>query len=613
MSTPPITMAPSRRDPRVAAVDVGAHALLNCYLREATGWWFEGASTGGTDDGRGDQVAMLPVLRGAGHLRVALAYRSPTYRHRFHLPAVLVAGDRPARPVDLVTLVALLVDQLESDGEDGDQWGGPGCDGHAAALVARVLDSVDAVASHLAVRADEVDDLWSPAPLSFGRPEQALLLGHPVHPTPKSRGEMGPRERRATPPSWPAASRCRGGPSTPRWSVHDSATGTPATELVVDLLRDGRSPTRPRSTHALVGLARPRRCCRPTPARRTTCWPTPASADLFDSGAVVVDLGPLGTRGPADHVGAHRLPPRLAVAAQVLAPRAGRPTRMRVTLPKELGRAVEAARLAATEVGARAARRWPRTSASCTTRPTWRCAATARCVPGFSVLLRDNRWRAERPPATSTALTTLCQDHPGGGPSRLGAHRRRPGRARTGRPPHEVGREWFARFCEVAVRVAGAALPRGRPVLRGPPAEHPGRAGGRLAGARRLPRQPGLLPPGARPTPTCAAVIPGLGEVTESIFPEALADERLVYYLFLNLTLGVVNALGAGGLRRRGRAAGRPARPSSRPSGPGAAATRPRCSTTSSTTTAGRARPTCAPASTTSTSWSATSPPSRST
>jgi spermidine-citrate ligase len=39
-------------------------------------------------------------------------------------------------------------------------------------------------------------------------------------------------------------------------------------------------------------------------------------------------------------------------------------------------------------------------------------------------------------------------------------------------------------------------------------------------------------------------VIPGLGEVTESIFPESLADERLVYYLFVNLSLGVVNALG---------------------------------------------------------------------
>jgi siderophore synthetase component len=42
-------------------------------------------------------------------------------------------------------------------------------------------------------------------------------------------------------------------------------------------------------------------------------------------------------------------------------------------------------------------------------------------------------------------------------------------------------------------------------------------------------------------------VLPGLGEASESIFPEELADERLVYYPFLNLTLGVINALGAAG------------------------------------------------------------------
>ena len=43
------------------------------------------------------------------------------------------------------------------------------------------------------------------------------------------------------------------------------------------------------------------------------------------------------------------------------------------------------------------------------------------------------------------------------------------------------------------------------------------------------------------------AVIPELGEASESIFPEALADERLVYYPFINNALGVIDALAAGG------------------------------------------------------------------
>ena len=43
------------------------------------------------------------------------------------------------------------------------------------------------------------------------------------------------------------------------------------------------------------------------------------------------------------------------------------------------------------------------------------------------------------------------------------------------------------------------------------------------------------------------AIVPGIGEASESIFPEALADERLVYYPFVNNALGVVDALGVAG------------------------------------------------------------------
>ena len=47
-----------------------------------------------------------------------------------------------------------------------------------------------------------------------------------------------------------------------------------------------------------------------------------------------------------------------------------------------------------------------------------------------------------------------------------------------------------------------------------------------------------------RTSPACS---PRHGEASESIFPEALADERLVYYPFVNNALGVIDALAAGG------------------------------------------------------------------
>ena len=49
------------------------------------------------------------------------------------------------------------------------------------------------------------------------------------------------------------------------------------------------------------------------------------------------------------------------------------------------------------------------------------------------------------------------------------------------------------------------------------------------------------------------SVMPGLGEKTESIFPEDLANERLVYYLIINQVFSVINALGTQGLVGEGK------------------------------------------------------------
>ena len=83
---------------------------------------------------------------------------------------------------------------------------------------------------------------------------------------------------------------------------------------------------------------------------------------------------------------------------------------MRVSLPKELRRAVEAKRLSQTEVGDAAQRIAPRFE-------ILHDPAYLR-IPGedgFSVLLRENRWPGA---ADVSALTVLCQDNPFGGPSR---------------------------------------------------------------------------------------------------------------------------------------------------------------------------------------------------
>jgi siderophore synthetase component len=201
---------------------------------------------------------------------------------------------------------------------------------------------------------------------------------------------------------------------------------------------------------------------------------------------------------------------------------------------------VESAALARTEIGQRAGAAAPRFSLL--QDPAYLTVTSdGEISNGFSVLLRENRWLPGGP-SDVTALTTLCQDHPYTGRSRLAAIVAAIAKRET-RAEADVAREWFGRFCEIVVRSlirlyldvglcfeahqqnTLVELDDGWPV-HGVYRDSQGYFHREAAHA------------------DLTRVMPGIGEATESIFPEKLADERLVYYLFVNLTLGVVNALG---------------------------------------------------------------------
>lgn len=516
------------RDPHAAATSVALHALLNCHAREdercrlvaagdAVGPVAAACADGAT------HVLVVPLPSRQAQALAAVTYRSHTGRHRYALPVQLsVAGLEP-RPIALHTLAALLADELGADDPRGD--------GDAATLLERILDSRAAIAAHLEDRAEEIDELWSAAPLSFARSEQALLLGHQLHPTPKSRGEMRPPERRAYAPEAAAAFPLHWFAADPALVRHDSAAGAPAPELARALLAPDDIP-----------LAATDRVLLPAhPWEAAHLRADPALGDLFASGAVE-HLGPLGppvrptTSVRTVHRGAWPWQLKFSLHVRVT-------NSMRVTLPKELDRAVEAARLAQTEIGAAADAAAPRLRIL--QDPAYLTLQhDDEVLRGFSVLLRENPW-AGGPDEDVTAVTTLCQDHPHGGRSRLGAivdglaHE-------SGTPPATVARRWFAAFCDVAVRsiirlyldVGLCFEPHQQNTLLELDGGWPVRCVIRDSQGyfhRELAHA------------DITAVLPGHGEATESIFPEALADERLVYYPFVNLTLGVITALGMTG------------------------------------------------------------------
>lgn len=504
-----------------AATTAATETLLNCYLREAR-----------ADLAPHDDTLRIPVRGGEAAVVVEVRYWSPTFRHRYSGPAGLAIGDGQPTPLGLPALAGLLFDELGVD--------------TATTTMGRMLESVQSVAQFLDVRRAEIGRLWSAEPLGFIESEQALLLGHPLHPTPKSRSEMSPADRRAYSPELQSRFPLRWLAAEPEAIRHDSATGTPAPALVEQMLRADPATDTAALDRALAALGE--RVLLPAhPWELDFLRHQPDIADLFADGTLV-DLGPFGspvtptTSVRTVYQGAWPWQLKFSLHVSVT-------NSVRVTLPKELERAVEAKVLRQSTLGREAARIAP--AFVCIDDPAFLTVVRdGQVVDGFSVLLRENRWPTGS--ATDvTAVTTLCQDHPFGETSRLGSIVRRLADD-GGMPLHAAGRTWFEAFCDVAV-VSLVRLYLDAGLCFEPHQQNTllelDRAG--------LPQRciyrdsQGYFHREAAHDDVCQ-VLPGHGEASESIFPEALADERLVYYPFLNLTLGIVNALGAAGCADEG-------------------------------------------------------------
>jgi siderophore synthetase component len=132
--------------------------LLRCWVRET-----------GTPVPAEGEVLELPLQASRTCLRADVRYRSEVGHHRFG--AVRLGS---GAPVTAVTVAALLTTESDEVAPEA-----------ATDLVGRVADSVATVARQLRWRCAAPED--PPGTTPFLAAEQGLLLGHPLHPTPKSR------------------------------------------------------------------------------------------------------------------------------------------------------------------------------------------------------------------------------------------------------------------------------------------------------------------------------------------------------------------------------------------------------------------------------------------
>ncbi|MFE7132243.1 IucA/IucC family protein [Streptomyces sp. NPDC057638] len=498
-------------DPRRAADTAAVESLLRCWVREH-----------GVTDPAGPTLR-LPLPASGTALLVPVRYWSPTGWHRFG-PPVLADAPEDAVPADAVTVAALL-------GREGGQ-------GDGGDLVGRVADSVRHTARFIAARRAR------PAPAAgadlFLTAEQSLLLGHPLHPTPKSREGLSESEARLYSPelhgSFPL-----------HWMAVDRsvlATDSAWTE-------QGRVLPADRITARLLGeLPLPERAValpvHPWQARELRHR---ADVTALLAAGLLHDLGPHGV--PWHPTSSIRTVHRPGVPAMLKLSLGVRITNSRrENLRKELHRGVEVHRLLRTGL----AERWraAHPGFDIVRDPAWLAVDTSAvdlagggAVPGLDVMIRHNPF-GPQDDAVCVAALTSPRPWPGQSAShsrlaRIVAHLVR----RTGRPCAAVAAEWFLRYLDHVVRpvlwldaMAGVALEAHQQntiVLLD--------SDGWPAGGRYRDNQGYYFRESRRAE--LDQRLPGIGALSDTFVSDDVTDERFAYYLAINNIFGLIGAFGS--------------------------------------------------------------------
>lgn len=535
-------------DPHTAARSAATENLLRCWVRETD----LTAPTNGT--------LRLPLPASGTSLLVPVRYWSPTGWHRFGQPR-LTTAPASSPPVDAVTLAALLARETagppaatSSDtaattslpaaatsatvSEPGAAVGR----GDEGDLVARVADSLRRTATFIRDRREhpaEAHDLFLGA-------EQALLLGHPLHPTPKSREGLTEAEARLYSPELNGSFPLHWMAVSPSLLAADSAWTERGRPVPADHLtrRLGGTGLPLPDGYAALPL-------HPWQARELRH--REPVAVLLDSG-LLRDLGPFGTAWhPTSSV---RTVHRSGAAAMLKLSLGLRITNSRrENLRKELHRGVEVHRLLRTGLS----QQWQAVHPGfdIVRDPAWLAVDDpgGRPVPGLDVMIRHNPFApADDVACVAGLVSPLPVAAPDGTP--FAPHTPWPMRsrlaqlvarlaARTGRPVGAVATEWFLRYLEQVVRPVlwldsevGIALEAHQQntllLLDGD---------GWPAGGRYRDNQGYYFRESRRAE--LDARLPGIGERSDTFVSDEVTDERFGYYLAVNNVLGLIGAFGS--------------------------------------------------------------------
>ncbi|HTJ68820.1 MAG TPA: IucA/IucC family protein [Actinospica sp.] len=480
-----------------AAARLAVESLLRCWVREHRV--------------PRPAAADLVLEIGPGTVTVPVRYWSATGWHRF---GQALSDEGPITPAELARLMGEATAEHEA----------------AEDLAARAGESADRIAAHLA---DRAANPGFPDPETTGiqttpflAAEQALLAGHPLHPTPKSRDNLAETDY---------SPELRGGFQLDWFSVdesliaEDSELGPTAHDLCTFL--SGMLPD--------DGMLVPAH-----PWQAADLLRRPAVKRLVDDGKLR-HCGKSGARWFATSSLRTVYRPDVPVMMK-LSLGLNITNSKRENLRTELLRGIEAHRLFAGEAGSRLL----------AAHPNFRMLTDAGYlavdgVPGLDVSLRHSPFRPIDYVYCVAALTDLGRGaiSADGAANELAAHIKGLAAA-TGRPTRAVAADWFGRYmahlimpmlwmdAELGVTLEGHQQ---NTLIQLDEQGYPG------AGWYR--DNQGFYYRESRIEELAKlAGEPGLGKESSTIVPDDVVTERLVYYVGINNLFGVVGALGCAGL-----------------------------------------------------------------
>ena len=519
------------------------HSFLNCYLRETGDYEIVDAAEPPVSTHGRDRVVRVLLPEQETTVYVPLRYRSPTDRHLFDLPGYYRhetdGWDGETLELDYLTLVSLVTKELTISRDDT---------GNRDELLLRVVKSCKNIARFVEARQDDDDQLYG-FDTTFREAEQSLVFGHLLHPTPKSRQGIPPRESLVYAPELEGSFQLHYFRADPELVWQDAAldgtvevdTGDTdvASEWIKDALRE--DPDVPDSF--VEGYVESDDVLVPV---------HPWQADyLLEQNHVQQQLGDglesLGQVGrefyPTTSVRTLYAPdaPFMVKASLNVKITNSERTNKR----PELDRGVAITELLDTELGNALREQFPefdvvRDPASLT------LDIGEESESGFEVVLRENVFRDGTDAENAGPVVALCQDKIAEDGSRLGTVIETIAE-REDRSTEAVSRDWFRRYLEISLRpIMWLYLERGLGV-------EAHQQNSVLALDEGYPDafyyrdNQGYYFPESKYA--CHdELLPGVGERADTVCPDAVADERLRYYVVLNNLFGVVNAFGTAGL-----------------------------------------------------------------